>query len=111
VLGWIGFRVTDFTICSKPVKDFRRVVMVELRWRRVEAGSVGLAFTLKGGVVAFTFEDGVEGVAVVLEYRYRLPRHPGFIMKADPVTGLPLDQPEWSEWVSVGEGVLPEPAA
>ena len=73
--------------------------MVELRWHRPVSGD-------PAGGLAFTFKDGV---SVVLQYRYRLPSHPGFRMVSDPITGAAADPDKWSWWLTVGEEPPLEP--
>lgn len=66
--------------------------MVEARWHRLTPAD-------PPGGLAFTFEDGA---AYVLQFRFKLPEHPGFKMHADPITGKAIAaRVEWSEWQTV----------
>jgi len=67
-----------------------RVSVIELRWVEEKDGPANFA---KGGGM----------VRKVLQYRYQLPAHPGFVMTHDPITGLPKDAVQWSEWITVPE--------
>ena len=74
--------------------------MIELKWHRLTEAD-------PPGGMAMTFSDGA---SYTLQYRESLPRHPGFVMQADPTTGLPVQTSDkWTDWKTVDTDEAPPP--
>jgi hypothetical protein len=69
--------------------------MVELRWLRVPD-----SFDQPG----FQAPAAHPTDKIVLQYRYVIPRHKGFVMQPGPTHGGAVeDSDRWSEWMTVNE--------